>query len=159
MLGHLNTNNLLDPHQSAYRTGHSTQTALLKVVNDLLTALDNRKISILSLLDLSAAFVIIDHKTLLSRLESSYGICDTDLAWFRSYLIDRSQTVSVNGRYSPSTPLKYGVPQSSVLGPVLFVLYTKPVSAVIDHHSLLHESFADDIQLQTSGQMSDLQQK
>ena len=95
MLDHLNTNNLLDPHQSAYDTGHSTETALLKVVNDLLTALDNRKISILSLLDLSAAFVIIDHKTLLSRLESSYGICDTDLAWFRSYLIDRSQFQSM----------------------------------------------------------------
>ena len=90
----------------------STETTLLKVVNDLLTALDNRKISILSLLDLSAAFDNIDHKTLLSCLESSYGICDTALAWFGSYLIDRSQRVSVNGRSSPSTPLKYGVPQS-----------------------------------------------
>ena len=153
MLDHLNSNNLLDPYQSAYRTGHSTETAVQKVVNDL-TALDNGKISILSLLDLSVTFDTIDHKTLLSCLESSDGICDTALAWFRSCLIDHSQTVSVNGHHPPSTPLKYRVPQSSVLEPALFVLYTKPVSAVMDHHSLLHESYADDTQLQTSSQTS-----
>ena len=92
MLDHLNISNLLDPHQSAHKTGHSTETAVQKVVNDL-TALDNGKISTLSLLDLSAAFDAIDHKTLLSRLESFHGNCDTALAWFRFYLIDRSQTV------------------------------------------------------------------
>ena len=85
----------------------STETALLKVVNDFLTDLDNEKISILSLLDLSAAFDNIDHKTLLSCLESSYGICDTAPVWFRSCLIGRSQRVSVSGRYLPSTTLKY----------------------------------------------------
>ena len=104
MLDHLNSNNLLDPYQSAYRTGHSTESAPPKLVNDLLNALVKGQISILSLLDLSAAFNTIDHIILLSHLESSYGIFDTALAWFRSYLIDRSQTVSVNGRYSPSTP-------------------------------------------------------
>ena len=106
MLDHLNTNNLLDPHQSAYRTGHSTETALLKVVNVLLPAQDNGNISLLSLLDLFAAFDTIDHKIILSRLESSSGICDTALALLKFYLIVRSQTVSVNGRYLPSTPLK-----------------------------------------------------
>ena len=109
-------NNMLELHQSAYRTGHSTDTALLKAVNVLLIAVDHGKISILSLLDLSMAFDTIDHKVLLSRLESSYGLCDTVLAWFRSHLIDRSQTVSVNGCYSPSTFLKYGVPQGSGFG-------------------------------------------
>ena len=122
----------------------STETALLKVVNDLLPVLDNGEIFMRSVLDLPAAFDTIDHKIFLSRLESSYSIWSTALPLFGSYLIDCSQTVSVNGRYPPSIPLKYGVHQNSVLGPVLFVLYTKPVSAVIHHHSLLHESFADD---------------
>ena len=72
------------------------------------------RISILSLLDLSAAFNNIDH--ILYCPESSYSICDMAPAWFRSYRIDRSQTISVNSRYSPSTPLKRGVPQDSVLG-------------------------------------------
>ena len=81
LLDRLNTNNLLDPHQPAYRTGHSTETALLKVVNDFLTDFYNEKICILSLLDLSAAFDTVDHETLLSRLESSHGICNTALAW------------------------------------------------------------------------------
>ena len=143
LLDHLKTNNPLDPHQLAYRIGNNTKL-LMKVVNDLLTALDNGNISVPSLLDLSAVVDTIDHKSIFFRLESSYGISDTALAWFRSFLIDCSQTVSVNGRYPPSIPLKYGVHQNSVLGPVLFVLYTKPVSAVIHHHSLLHESFADD---------------
>ena len=121
----------------------STETALLKVVNDLLTVLDNGKISFPSLIDLSAAFDTVDHIILLSRIESSYSICDTAVAWFRSYLINRSQTVSVSMVYSPSTSL------------VLFVLY-KPLSAVNNHHSLLHESFVDDTQLSTSDQMSEL---
>ena len=99
---HLLTNNLFYSHQSAYRAGHSTETALLKIVSDLLTALDEDKVSLLSLLDLSAAFDTIDHPILLSRLSYSFGISDTVLAWFTSYLTDCTQTISVNG----STPLR-----------------------------------------------------
>ena len=79
------TNNLFYSHQSAYRAGHSTETALHKIVNDLLFALDEDKVSLLSLLDLSAAFDTIDHSILLSRLSYSFGISDTVLAWFTSY--------------------------------------------------------------------------
>ena len=81
---HLLTNNLFCSHQSAYRAGHSTETALLKIVNDL-SALDEDKVSLLSLLDLSAAFGTIDHSILLSRLSYSFGISDTVLAWFTSH--------------------------------------------------------------------------
>ena len=77
---YLLTNNLFYSHQLAYRAGHSTETVLLKIVNDLLSALDEDKVSLLSLLDLSAAFNTIDHFILLSRLSYSFGIPDTVLA-------------------------------------------------------------------------------
>ena len=147
LLNHLLTNNLFNSHQSAYRAGHSTETALLKIVNDLLSALDEDKVSLLSLLGLSAAFDTIDHPILLSRLSYSFGISDTVLAWFTSYLTDRIQTISVNGsKYLPA-PLHYGVPQGSVLGTILVVLYTQPLSKIIQHHSLYHHNFSDDNQL------------
>lgn len=98
LLDHPNMNSRLDPQQSVYRT----QT-IEKIVSDLLTALDSRDNSVLSLLDLSAIFDTISHCILFSRLQSSYGIFGTALSLFRSYLSDRSETVSANGLYSTST--------------------------------------------------------
>ena len=90
LLSHLQENNLSNPFQSAYRAGHSTETVLLRIVNDILSALDNDNISVLLLLDLvldlSAAFDTIDHQILLSRLNSVFGIQSTALQWFQSYL-------------------------------------------------------------------------
>ena len=156
LLSHLEQNHLLNPHQSAYRHGHSCETALLRIVNDLLSGFDNDEISVLALLDLSAAFDTIDHSILLTRLQTSFGIRDTALAWFSSYLTNRTQRVCVNGRYSAVSPLRYGVPQGSVLGPVLFVLYAAPVSDVISHNAMLHESFADDTQLHQSASIAEI---
>ena len=147
---YLTSNNLHNPLQSAYRPGHSTETALLKVVNDLLLSLDNGNVSLLALLDLSAAFNTIDHSILLHRLEHDFGVSGTALQWFSSYLTNRSQSVVVNGLLSDPSLISSGVPQGSVLGPVLFVIYTTPLSAVIQTHSVLHHSYADDTQLQKS---------
>ena len=80
---HLNHNNLLSPLQSAYRPKHSTETALLRIANDLLTAMDNNKICILTLLDLSAAFDTIDHQILLTRLHHSFAFLDLLCLRFR----------------------------------------------------------------------------
>ena len=154
---HLLTNNLFYSHQSAYRAGHSTETAFLKIVSDL-SALDEDKVSLLSLLDLSAAFDTIDYSILLSHLSYSFGISDTVLAWFTSYLTGHTQTISVNGSKSLPAPLHYGVPQGSVLGPILFVLYTQPLSKIIQHHSLYHHSFSDDNQLYISANLAQLQE-
>ena len=153
---HLQTNNLFYPLQSAYRAGHSTETALIKIVNDLLISLDENQISLLSLLDLSAAFDTIDHSILLSRLHSTFGISDTALKWFQSYLSDRTQQVSINDSLSTPAPLRFGVPQGSVLGPLLFILYTHPLSEIVTQHSLSHHSYSDDNQVYTSCSLSDL---
>ena len=112
---HLSSNNLLFPFQSAYRQHHSTETALLHILNDLLLSTDSGNISLLTLLDLSAAFDTIDHSILLERLQHSFGITNSAHSWFLSYLSNRQQSVVVDGFFSDPVRLTYGVPQGSVL--------------------------------------------
>ena len=157
ILKHLDTNNLLNPLQSAYRAGHSTETALLKIINDLLHALDEGHVSVLALLDLSSAFDTIDHGILLRRLEYAYGIRGQVLRWLKSYLTDRSQTVSIGGSTSSSAPLLFGVPQGSVLGPLLFIMYMQPLCRVISSSSVCFHSYSDDTQLYKSGRVDEIQ--
>ena len=97
---HVEDNNLNEIYQSAYMPHHSMETALIKVQNDILRAIDNNSCVILVLLDLSAEFDTVDHSILLHRLSHRFGIVDSTLEWFRSYLSDRYQTVKVNGAVS-----------------------------------------------------------
>ena len=157
LLEHLSSHNLLHPLQSAYRSNHSTETALLKIANDLLTSLDNSKVCFLTLLDLSAAFDTIDHSILLTRLQNTYGITDSALSWFSSYISNRQQTVSVNGLTSATSSVSFGVPQGSVLGPVLFVLYMQPLFDIVGSHSINQHAFADDNQLYKESTLDQLQ--
>ena len=156
LLSHLQENNLSNPFQSAYRAGHTTETVLLRIVNDILSALDNDNISFLFLLDLSAAFDTVDHQILLCRLNSVFGIQSTALQWFQSYLSDRYQSTSVNNSSSSPSQLMYGVPQVPILGPILFVLYTTPLSDIIANHTVNHQLFADDTQIQESAPLSEV---
>ena len=150
LLQHLTDNDLLEDHQSAYRTGHSTETAVLSVIDGLLVNADNRQVSMLALLDLSAAFDTLDHSIMLTRLERTFGISQTALTWFSSYLDSRQQCVSVGGHTSEFCPLNFGVPQGSVLGPVLFTLYTQPLSDVISSHQCDFHKYADDTEINRS---------
>jgi hypothetical protein len=143
----LNVTGTLPSTQSAYRKFHSTETALLKVFSDLCHAIDDGNTCLLGLLDLSAAFDTVDHNILLTRLDLSFGVKGSVLQWFSSYLSDRTQTVQVAGCSSTKSPLKCGVPQGSILGPLLFIIYTSPVTDIVRRHGLMSHCYADDTQL------------
>ena len=147
---HLSSNSLSSSFQSAYRIFHSTETTLLKIHNDLILAMDRGEVTSLILLDLSAAFDTVDHSILLTRLQNWFGLDGLSLNWFTSYLSSRSQAVSINDSISAFSTLSCGVPQGSVLGPLLFTLYTTPLGSVISKNSLKYHLYADDTQLYIS---------
>ncbi len=144
LIEHLKLNKLYDKFQSAYRTFYSTETALLRAKNDILNSMDNRNVTLLLLLDLSAAFDTIDHSILLNRLSQRCGIKGTCLKWFTSYLSNRTQMVKINDATSDPINVKFGVPQGSVLGPILFTLYTAPLGEIIEECGLNRQTYADD---------------
>ena len=155
---YLNSHNLCNTCQSAYRPGLSTESALLKVVNDLFLSLDKGNISVLALLDFSSAFDTIFHRILVHRLHPDFGLTDAVLQWFSSYLSDRTQYVSLSNHCSAFAPVHSVVPLGSVLGPILFAMYIRPLFAIIESYSIIHHLFADDLQLQMSAPAGKLSQ-
>ena len=147
---YLNSHDLHKTCQSAYLSEHSTETALLKVVNDLFLSLNKGNIYVLALLDFSSSFDTIDHPIPVHRLHTEFVFTDAVLQWFSSYLTDRTHYVSLSNHCSAIAPVHSGVPQDSVLGPMLFAMYIKPFSAIIDSHYIIHHSFADDMQSKMS---------
>ena len=152
---HLLSNELQEGLQSAYRQSHSTETALLKVREDILESLDNGSVVVLVMLDLSAAFDTLDHGTLLKRFKDHFGISGPALQWIASYLDERFQIVRIDGEKSKPALLQYGVPQGSVLGPKMYTMYTKPLGHQIRRHGLKYHFYADDTQLYASFKAND----
>ena len=147
---HINSSHTSNDYQSAYRKFHSTGTALLKIHNDILSSMDDGRVTALTLLDLSAALNTIDHTILLRRLSDWFGVSGKALDWFKSYLTGSSQRIKLGNCRSSKSDLSCRVPQGSVLGLLLFTLYTTPISSLILGHAIPHHLYADDSQLYIS---------
>jgi len=146
---HMNRHNLGEQLQSAYKQAHSTETALMKVKDDITKSLSQRRGVFLVLLDLSSAFDTVSHTILLKRMESELGLKGNVLNWFKSYLSDRTSSVCIDGVFSNPLVIDFGLPQGSIVGPFGFTIYTLPLGRIIESFGLSYHMYADDIQLYT----------
>lgn len=144
---HLKHNNIFEKFQSSFRPAHSTETALVRVTNDLLMTADAGSPSLHVLLHLSAVFGTFDHGILLKWLYHSIGLNNTLLDRFESYLTHRSEFVAMKSSMSCSHVIGCGVPQCSVLGPILFILYMLLLGKVISRLGISFHCYTDDTQL------------
>ena len=141
---HISKNNLWNHSQFAYKKYHSTESLLLKLINDISTNIDHGLCTLVVAIDLSAAFDTVDHHKLLEILCSSFNIKGTALSWFHSFLTGRSQTVTINHVLSDILCVIFGVPQGSVLGPVLFNIYCSSIVKVFSSCGFSILNYADD---------------
>ena len=156
---HCNNNSLLPDYQSAYRKYYSCETSLVKLVNDILCTMEKQLVTVVVILDLSAAFDTVDHDLLLEVLEKQYGIVGTDRQWYTSYLKPRSFKVSIRGTTSQHRQLDYSVPKGSVQGAFLFIAYASTLNLVVQPSRLELNGFADDHSICTTFKPSKLDHK
>ena len=156
LVNYLESNHMFSNFQSAYRKFHSCETAITKITNDILTSLDNKQCSFLLFLDLSAAFDTIDHSILLTTLQVKYGINGSVLHWINSYLSNRKCYVNINNSYSKGIYLLFGVPQGSILGPILFILYISDIEHIAKCNGFNIHIYADDTQLYIAFEKCDI---
>ena len=148
LVDHIHRHDLDNSYQSAYKPDHSTETALLSIKNVIHLSLSWGEVTALVPLDLSAAFDTIDHSTLLGCLLDWFGVGGSALKWFSSYLTECCQSVKIGSTLSNLQKLLFDIPQGSVLGPLLFSLYTSPLSTRIGKHKGVNFHFyADNTQL------------
>ena len=162
---YLDTESLHCPVQSGYRPRHSCETLLVRMTDDILHEIEQGKVVTLILLDLSAAFDTIDHKILVKKLLADFGITGKAKSWFEDYLHARSFSVKVGQELSDAICLLFGVPQGSLLGPILFILYIKHLQMIAAKFGIRIQLYADDSQLYISfhplvpGELNDIQNR
>lgn len=152
---HMEKNSILPETQSGFRALHSCETALLNLTDDILRGFDKNKITVLVLIDFSKAFDTLNHEMLCAILKY-YGFCDNVLKFFSSYLARRSQVVKINDQLSDPLVISSGVPQGSIVGPLLYTLYSSELVKAVKHCSV--HFYADDTQLQHSFNIADAKQ-
>jgi hypothetical protein len=138
ILNHCEDNAPLPSKQSAYRSFHSAETALVKVQSDILMSMDQREVTLLVLLYLSAAFDTVDHEIMLEILKSNFCVSGNALGWLKSFLSDRKQFVSLNQVLSNNFPVTCGVPQGSCPRPILFLFYVSKLFEIVKLKSVYH---------------------
>jgi hypothetical protein len=141
--------------QSGFRKCHSTETVLLRLISDVCDAIDAGHVTLLALLDVSAAFDTVDHSILLARMRISFGIIGQAFDWINSFLSGRKMMVTIGTGKSAWAPVLFGVPQGSVLGPLLYVLYTADLTKIICALGARVHQYADDVQLYLTSNPSD----
>ena len=155
LIAHMRENYLYMPLQSAYRQNCSTEIALLHVHDSVIRSMDECQGVIMLLIDLSAAFYMIDHAILLNTLSNTISVKDRCLLWFAAYLQHRQYTVLIAGEQSKQYKLTCGVPQGSVLAPLLFTIYLTPLASLLKLHGMTYHLYADDTQLFQEFSLSD----
>ena len=147
LYGYFQKYKLFFESQYGFREGHSTEYASLELIDRVINDIENKNISIAIFLDLSKAFDTLDHKILLYKL-NYYGITNTELQWFSSYLTNRSQYVEFNNAKSNMLNITTGVPQGSILGPLLFLIYVNDINHTTSYFKFI--MYADDTTLITT---------
>ena len=153
LIAFLNKHNLLSINQSGFRKKHSTETAAVYFVDHILEQMDRQMMTGSIFIDLRKAFDLVDHQCLLHKLEH-YGIRDKSLKWFENYLTTRLQSVRHNQDISSNLAIGHGVPQGSILGPILFVIYINDLPQCLTKSAI--GMYADDTVIYFSATSPDL---
>ena len=150
LIPYLKSTNKFATNNSGYQHFHSTETLITKISSDILSNMDKQEVTILVLLDLSAAFDTVNHNKMMEILEKYFGLSGGALGWMQSYFTDRTQKIKLKDSLSKEFNLNHGVPQGSCIGPIAFLIYISALYNLVQEHTPTVLGYADDHQIYLS---------